>query len=174
MKKEIIEKIKEIFSDEKVEMKEIIVDDVQELFQFQLPEEYVYILKNYPHAYTKTNVGFVSKEKSDFTNKNGLDRCNHFYSYTEIVEKKKLYSFQLPKTIIPIADVDGGNLICMDSKTGMLYNWIHDSIAEKTLYLINERFDEFILSFTVFENNEIKKDDIISGIDDDLINFLLS
>ena len=52
----------------------------------------------------------------------------------------------MPEQFVPIASIDGGNLLCMNRNTGYVYIWIHDN-EEKDVYYAAESIAELILNF---------------------------
>jgi hypothetical protein len=51
-----------------------------------------------------------------------------------------------PNSWLPIAHDSGGNLFCLEEKTGKIYFWDHERLDNKysNHYLIAENFDEFL------------------------------
>ena len=48
--------------------------------------------------------------------------------------------------VIPIADLPGGDLACMDKQDGSIWFWFHDR-EEDNFVMVAESFEEFINGF---------------------------
>lgn len=96
----------------------------------------------------------------------------------DIREAIKTYNEQLPEQIIPIADADGGDLICLDVSEinqGKIYFWDHElRDREQDLFLIADTFTEFIEGLFVVEDDDEDSDieDINIQLSDDLLKML--
>ncbi|WP_416150187.1 SMI1/KNR4 family protein [Salipaludibacillus sp. HK11] len=79
---------------------------------------------------------------------------------------------------MPIADADGGDLICIglkDKYRGKIYYWYHenettDEDGKEYYYLIANSFEEFISKFSFHERKKnVNLDDIELFLDEDLL-----
>ncbi len=120
----------------------------------KISEEYWTVIQNYAGVYIKEEVCFKSIEKSKLTSENGYDRINKFLEFSTILKTIEIYREQIPMEYIPIAEKDGGNFLCVDSKTGYIYIWVHDEIQNKNMFLVAKSFETFINSLERVENEE--------------------
>ncbi|MBU8573803.1 SMI1/KNR4 family protein [Bacillus pumilus] len=94
----------------------------------------------------------------------------------DIREAIKTYKEQLPEQIIPIADAEGGDLICLDVSEinqGKIYFWDHElRDREQDLFLIADTFTEFIDGLFVVEDEDSDIEDIDIQLSDDLLKML--
>ena len=122
---------------------------LQGYFDIQIVLEYQYILENYAGAYVREDYGFRSLEKTPLTDKRGFDTVISFFALqgrNNIFEKYEMYKQQLPIELMPIGDIDGGNLLCMNRRNGYLYCWVHDEDANN-IHLVHRSFSDLIESF---------------------------
>ncbi|KOS49082.1 hypothetical protein AN272_20350 [Bacillus amyloliquefaciens] len=87
------------------------------------------------------------------------------------------YKEQMPDWIIPIADADGGDQICLGVKgeaAGKVYFWDHElTNGVKDTFLVANSFSDFIQSLFIEEatDGDDEDDGILSiELDDDLLN----
>ncbi|PSA93501.1 SMI1/KNR4 family protein [Bacillus atrophaeus] len=85
------------------------------------------------------------------------------------------YEEQMPDWIIPIADGDGGNQVCLGVKgeaAGKIYFWDHElTNGVKDTFLVANSFSDFIQSLFIEEVSDDEDDGILSiELDDDLLN----
>ncbi|WP_318010246.1 SMI1/KNR4 family protein [Bacillus sp. 28A-2] len=89
----------------------------------------------------------------------------------DIREAIKTYKEQLPE----IADVDGGDLICLDVSEinqGKIYFWDHElGDGEQDLFLIANTFTEFIEGLFIVEDDDDDISSIYMEIHSNLNNF---
>ncbi len=139
--------------------KEKIVEElikIQHSFEIEISEEYKYILENYAGICLKDNYGFKSLERTPLTDKKGYDSMMLFFPVTgknNICEMYEVYKQQLPYNLIPIGELDGGNLLCINRLNYAIYIWIHDDIKEG-VYLAQNSIVELIESFELLESTE--------------------
>lgn len=132
---------------------------------FKLSEEMIYIIENYEGVFIKENYGFVSENISTFADENGFESLNYFLGFNDkynLFSEFDKYKEQLPSGYIPIATLDGGNLICMDHQ-GYVYIWLHDEQEEKSLFLANRSFEQFIFSIKK-ESSKNKKINVDNAV----------
>ncbi|MBE5894155.1 MAG: SMI1/KNR4 family protein [Lachnospiraceae bacterium] len=150
MNNQYIRKCKEIFEDKyEYELTEIKRKEYSEYFNFEMSEEYEYILENYAGKYIRDNFGFYSLEKTPLTDREGENKVSYFFPLEgkeNIFSIYETYKSQLPLDFIPIGEMDGGNLLCVNKKNKSINIWIHDELNKNT-YLVSENFESFIMSF---------------------------
>ncbi len=156
-KREFERKCDEIFESEQ-EMQDIKTElkRLQEYFDFEVSPEYQYILERYAGIYIRENYGFQSLEKTPLTDKHGFDTVSFFFSLKDrnnIFAEYEMYKQQLPLNLIPIGELDGGTLLCLNRITNGVYIWIHDEEGKNT-HLVQNNIYNFILSFREMEYEE--------------------
>ena len=69
----------------------------------------------------------------------------------DLLQTNDVYSGRLPENVLAIAEAAGGNLICLDLKTGEVYWWDHEEEAVEDelqsfeiMYLLASSFPEFL------------------------------
>jgi len=88
------------------------------------------------------------------------------YDISKILDR---YIHRIPKNHIPIAELPGGDQLCMDvninsSEYGKIYSWDHENESNgeyENVYLVANSFSDFINSF----QKEEKENDIDSSIE---------
>ena len=76
-----------------------------------------------------------------------------------------MYKDQLPIGIFPIAEMDGGNYLCM-SNNNEVYTWLHDCVEGKDLFLASPSISKFILSIEKMPEEDIDISQIKSEYSD--------
>lgn len=149
MNKDFIKKCEEIF-----ETKNTTTIDKQKLEEYEnfvglkLSPEFLYILENYEGAMINEGYGFVSQQISPFANVEGYETFSEFIGLNtkyDLLRTYDMYKEQLPSGIYPIAEMDGGNFICI-SQDEKIYIWLHECIEQDGLFLVNTSLEKFILS----------------------------
>ncbi|PRS09664.1 SMI1/KNR4 family protein [Bacillus atrophaeus] len=126
------------------------------------------------------NVVFPVLEKNPWAVENKL-RLGIFYGFGlddddfNIATLAETYEDQMPDWIIPIADADAGNQICLGIKgkgSGKVYFWDHElTNGIKDTFLIADSFEDFIQILSVEEDSDEEDDGILfMELDDDLLN----
>ncbi|GEM_PF-840965 len=184
----IEKKLKEILDNalntEKKEHPEGEIIDIQKKYNITLPLEYKLFVLKYGNSYIKDNIFYKAIEKSPWTPEDGFDSLGFFYGLEndskDLRKMIEAYLGRISDNLIPIADCDGGNELCIGVKgnsKGKVYFWNHENqnviSAENTknLYLVAESFSDFVMSFEVHERiSKIDLDDVEIWLDDDLLN----
>lgn len=128
------------------------------------------------------NVLFPSLEENPVASNNHL-RLGLFYGFGvddadfDVISMTVTYEEQMPDWIIPIADGDGGDQICLGVKgeaAGKVYFWDHElTNGVKDTFLVANSFSDFIQSLFIEEATDVDDEDdgILSiELDDDLLN----
>lgn len=157
MNENYVRKCKEIFEEE-CERRDINEDLklIESHLKFEISAEYQYILERYAGKYVQENYGFKGLEKTPLTDKNGYDSVSYFFPMNgkdNVRDKYVTYKEQLPTELIPIAEMDGGNLLCLNRVTNEIYSWIHDE-AGKNVHLVQGNMSDFINSFVKIEHEK--------------------
>ena len=162
--KQIIAILEDLFEDEnKVYVSEEIKQRYYKLTGMKINKLYQYILEHYSDVFSNDGYGYKAIEKSPFSG-DGLDSFSDFIGLTgdrNVFSEYEAYREQLPEGFYPIAHIDGGNLLCMESKTGNIYTWLHDESESNCLFLAQKSLEDFILNIVKDESDH---DDNDSGI----------
>lgn len=144
------------------------LDTYENLIGFKICPELIYILENYERVMLKEGYGFVPEQPSPFSN-NGYETFTEFIGLNtkyNLITTYEMYKEQLPLGIFPIAEMDGGNYLCI-SKNNEIYVWLHDCIEEKDLFLANSNINKFILSIEKMPEEDIDISQVKSDYSDD-------
>ncbi|MBY0595220.1 SMI1/KNR4 family protein [Bacillus bingmayongensis] len=79
----------------------------------------------------------------------------------------EFYHETLPAIIFPIADLPGGDLVCMDKESNKIYFWFHE-MEDENIFLVAENFQEFIMSFQHEQVERANLDDIKLNLSSEL------
>lgn len=186
MNESVVKKMNEIM-DKDISAKNDVLSEndiirLEQTYEIRIPFEYKEFLKEYGGCYVKDDFMYMLKEASPVTPEDGFDSIGYFYGSRNenIFDVIKANINTLGKELLPIADADGGDLICMGTEgvyKGKIYYWYHEGAFENEedkrgkIYLIAESFDEFILNFRRHERDlNIDLDDIEITLDDDLLD----
>lgn len=158
------------------------IGKIEQIYETELPSDYSEFLEEYGGCFIKDNRMYQPIEETPLTPKDGFESIGFFYGITNdtyniesIIES---YKGLLGNTIMPIADADGGDLVCIGLKgkcRGKIYYWYHEGEklnknGEEYYYLIANSFDEFILKFSFHEReNDVNLDEIELFLDEDLL-----
>lgn len=150
-------KCNEIFEREReIQDIEPELEQLQEYFDLEVPAEYQYILERHTGIYIREDYGFKSLEKTPLTDENGFDTMSFFFPLKDrnsIFAVYEMYKQQLPVGLIPVGELDGGNLLCLNRVTNGIYVWIHDEEGRNT-HLAQSSMYDFILSFRKTEHEK--------------------
>lgn len=156
------------------------IDTIERIYGVDLPLEYKNFLLEYGGCFIKDNRMYQPIEITPVTPEDGFDSMGGFYGITkdayDIESIIQTYMDILGSIVMPIADADGGDLICIgltDKYRGKIYYWYHEEETideEEQYYLIANSFEEFILKFTSHEREEnVNLNDIELFLDEDLL-----
>jgi cell wall assembly regulator SMI1 len=93
---------------------------------------------------------------------------NRFLGASEMIESRERLHGRLPATLLPIADAEGGNRICIsvaEHELGAIYFWDHELEhlgADKAADRIAASFDDFISQLRVMSRDELPPHRVIS------------
>lgn len=128
----------------------------REYFELEASAEYQYILERYAGIYIREEYGYRALERTPLADESGFESMPCFFPLKgryNVFDKYGMYRQQLPENFIPIGELDGGNLLCMDRVTEGIYIWIHDE-EEKDAWLAQKNLNDLILSFEKTEHKE--------------------
>lgn len=172
MNKDFIKKCEEIF-----ELKNTNTIDKKKLEEYEkvvglkFGSEFLYILENYEGVMINEGYGFVSQQISPFANMEGYETFSEFIGLNtkyDLHRTYEMYKEQLPLGVYPIAEMDGGNFICI-SQEGKIYIWLHECIEQDGLFFVNTNLEKFVLSIEKMptDNTEIDISQIEAEYSDD-------
>ncbi|MFT0804042.1 SMI1/KNR4 family protein [Bacillus swezeyi] len=156
------------------------IEEIEKSFSIDLSDDYKEFLLKYGECMIiEDNLVFPVLEDTPLTDE-GLLPLGFFYGLEknryDIRNIRDIYFDQMPEWVLPIADAEGGDQICIavkGEKTGKIYFWDHElRNGQKDLFLIANSFNDFIQSLFVQETLEDGKDDGIVSfeLDEDLLN----
>ncbi|EOP59975.1 SMI1/KNR4 family protein [Bacillus cereus] len=158
------------------------IETIERIYGVDLPLDYKEFLLEYGGCFIKDNRMYKAIEVNPVTPEDGFDSIGGFYGITndayEIESIIQTYKDILGSSVMPIADADGGDLICIglkDKYRGKIYYWYHEGETinedgKEYYYLIANSFEEFILKFSIHERKKsVNLDDIELFLDEDLL-----
>lgn len=109
------------------------IETIKRIYGVDLPLDYKEFLLEYGGCFIKDNRMYQPIEVTPVTPKDGFDSIGGFYGITsdayEIESIIQTYKDILGSSVMPIADADGGDLICIGLKNkyrGKIYYWYHE------------------------------------------------
>lgn len=129
------------------------IKNLEEKYKIKLPLDYSFYLQHYGNDYIREDYCFFpSKDLSNKT-KQAQFEIDSFYGFyndeNNIVDKINFYKDLLPADFIPIADLPGGDLVCLgtrDDTLNKIYFWFHE-MDGNNIYLVSDSFESFIMNF---------------------------
>ena len=116
---------------------------------FDLPDSYRMILKTIRGGVAfDLGARFKSDEPSPLADEQGFLGLEILYGPGDgrfgIERYVTRYEDELPPSLVPIGASFGGNLVCIDSKTGAIFFWHHESLRGEGTWRVAPSFDEFL------------------------------
>jgi len=100
----------------------------------------------------------------------------NFLGARGIVTQRARLRGRLPENMLPIADAEGGNLICIsvdEGDVGGIYFWDHELDGEKALERLAASFDDFVSKLRVLSREDLPAAKVISvQIDPDFLKMV--
>lgn len=153
--KNYIEKLNDIV-DMNIERKNILnnikeVCEIEKFINVNFSKAYKYFLLNYASCFIKDTYYFKSLEENPLTPTDGFESVGVFYG-KNLIGKTELYSKELNDKYIPIAESDGGDILCIgieETTKDKVFFWSHDDENKfgKRFFLVANSFEQFIMSF---------------------------
>ncbi|WP_404445886.1 SMI1/KNR4 family protein [Sutcliffiella horikoshii] len=132
------------------------IEKIEEKHNIQLPNDYKYYLKYYGNDYIKEDYRLTPSLKIKQIQNISQFEIDSLYGLNNdennLEDKIRIYKEILPDTLIPIADLPGGDLICM-GEDDKIYVWFHDMEGEN-IFLVSNSFKDFIFSISRVQNEE--------------------
>jgi SMI1 / KNR4 family (SUKH-1) len=140
-------------------------------YQIDFPKDYICYLEEYGNDYIDPSYKCIPQEAPFDFNELEFEIDSIFGLHPDVnnlIEQIESYQGIIPEHVFPIADLPGGDLVCMNKKTGAVYFWFHDREGHK-MSKVFDSFREFILSFIKVEeqtsNAEIVEITLENGLD---------
>ena len=141
-------KLVEILDDTVIKISKKNIEQINAFFtayNISSGEDYVYFLENHGNDYIKDGYVFRCKNVDDIEYETDM-----FFGLEEttgnIVEELRRYEQIIPSEVFPIADMPGGDLVCMHKKSGKVFFWFHEENGDN-LKVIADSFMDFIMGF---------------------------
>lgn len=170
MNNEILNKLgAHVLKGDKTPNNENELKKIESFLKIELSETHKSILNNYGGAIVfDEGAKYKPKTQSPVDDPQGFQNIEVFYGVLDddngLLNQNKMYSRQLPSTVITIGEAPGGNQICINRQDGRVLFWHHEAESEdKTLFEIAPSFDEF---FSQLEPDNGSQPSVSSGIDD--------
>ena len=102
----------------------------------------------------------------------GFQDISFFYGVGteyDVSRMLKIYIHRIPENYIPIAELPGGNQLCIDANSnspdyGRIYLWDHENECDggfENVYQVANSFSDFIASFEKEKNNNEEDDSVV-------------
>ncbi len=137
-----------------------------------IPPHYKYFLEHYGEGNFETDAHYRPIKNNPLMSSEGFQDISFFYGIGteyDISRMLKIYIHRIPKNHIPIAELPGGNQLCLDVNRddpnyGKVYIWDHENECDggfDNVYQVADNFSDFIASFEKEEGKINKEDDSI-------------
>lgn len=135
-----------------------LISQFEDSNNVKLPDEYKYFLEHYGECNFETDSVYRPIKNTPFANSEGFQEISFLYGIGtdyDISKMLKAYSQRMPKGFITIAELPGGNQLCMDLKSnssnyGKIYLWDHENECDRgfeNIYPVADHFSGFVNSF---------------------------
>lgn len=131
------------------------ISQIQRVFGFDLPEPYIAFLHTRNGGRPEPNISDLAEAQdwgvgvSEFF---GIDQSPD----VDLLEQRLFFEERVPEDLLPVADAEGGNLICLaltGEHRGAVFFWDHEWESEENeppgyenLHQIAPDFDAFLVS----------------------------
>ncbi|WP_397538210.1 SMI1/KNR4 family protein [Rummeliibacillus pycnus] len=150
----------------------------EENHNLKLPQDYVFYLKHYGNDYIREDFRFIPLIELPKTIKQTQFEIDSFYGLNNdenrLDDKINIYQDILPGDLFPIADLPGGDLVCMGKqgdKHNKIYIWFHEMDGEN-VFLVCDSFGNFIENFKRINVEKNTLDNVKLNLGDKLNDFL--
>ena len=130
------------------------VEEIAKENDLVLSEEYSFYLQHYGNDYINEGYCFVDSKESALGQKSyNIDSIFGLYDDVNSINKQaEAYNNIIPQHLFPIAEMPGGDLVCMDKVNGGISFWFHD-MDGNNLFPMADSFQDFILRFDKCEED---------------------
>jgi len=147
-----------------------LIRNFEETSNLILPDEYKYFLENYGECNFENDAIYEPVMLTPSMDPDNFQDISFFYGVgtdNDLSRMLKVYIQRIPQDYVPIAELPGGDQLCMDvginsSNYGKVYLWDHENECNggiENTYLVANSFSDFIDSFK--EGNSKTEDDSI-------------
>ncbi|WP_026659237.1 SMI1/KNR4 family protein [Butyrivibrio sp. AC2005] len=173
MNDRFLNKLQEVLDDTLHDLTEKTDDQVKAFFDnygVHYDEYYAYFLKHHGNDYVKDDYWFICKDDDGNMEQYMVDMLFGLQDCLgNIFDEIKDWADVVMDDVIPIADLPGGDLACMNKQDGSIWFWFHDR-DEDNFVMVAESFEEFINGFEKEENEKtIDLSTVKIELDDDLV-----
>ncbi|MEI3612819.1 SMI1/KNR4 family protein [Pseudogracilibacillus sp. SO30301A] len=154
------------------------INNLEIKYEIKLPRDYSFYLQHYGNDYIREDYCFIpSKDLSNNIKQVQFEIDSIYGLYNDennIEDKINFYKDLLPDDLIPIADLPGGDLVCIgtkDDKQNKIYFWFHEMDGEN-IYLVSDSFENFIMNFKRLDVEKNSLENVNLNISDKLNTFL--
>ncbi|MFN2747229.1 SMI1/KNR4 family protein [Bacillus sp. z60-18] len=156
------------------------IEEIEKSLSINLSDDYKEFLLKYGECMImEDNLVFPVLEDTPLSDE-GVLPLGFFYGLEDnrydIRNVRDIYFDQMPEWVLPIADAEGGDQICIGvkgEKKGKIYFWDHElRDRQQDLFLVANTFSDFIQSLFVKDTPKKNKNDGVISIelDEDLLN----
>lgn len=132
------------------------IKKIEEKHNINFPNDYFYYLKYFGNDYIKEDFRLIPSLEFQKLKKQSQFEIDSLYGLNndENNLEDKIFSYKeiLPDNMIPIADLPGGDLICIGDGD-KVYVWFHEMEGEN-IFLVSNSFKDFIFSISRVQNQE--------------------
>ncbi|MEH6949676.1 SMI1/KNR4 family protein [Bacillus sp. JJ634] len=154
------------------------VKTLEEKHNLEFPNDYDFYLKHYGNDYIREDFRFIPSIELPKTIKQTQFEIDSIYGLNNdennLDDKIISYKDILPGDLIPIADLPGGDLICI-GKQGDNYNkvyiWFHEMDGDN-VFLVSDSFEGFIYNIKRIKTEKSTIDNVKLNLGDKLNTFL--
>ncbi|MGE8078325.1 SMI1/KNR4 family protein [Peribacillus loiseleuriae] len=178
LKKKLEEIIDFDIKEEEITWDEDSIKILEESYKLKLPLDYVFYLQHYGNDYIREDYRFIPTTELPQKINQSQFEIDSIYGLNNdennLEEKIKFYKDILPDDLLPIADLPGGDLVCMGKKNdnqNKIYIWFHEMDGEN-VYLVVESFGEFVKYFKSIKVEKGKKENVKVKLSGKLNDFL--
>lgn len=150
------------------------IKNLEEKYHIKLPECYSFYLQQYDNDYIREDYGFIPSKLLPNSSGPMLYVIDSIYGLdrdeNNIENNVTLPQDRLPADLMPIADLPGGDLVCIgirENKQNKIYFWFHEKM-EENVCLVADSFENFIMNFKKIEVERNNVDPVRFNVSDKL------
>lgn len=154
------------------------IKNLERKYAIKISEDYSFCLKHFGNDYIKENYRFIPPENLSTKMKLTHYEIDSFYGLhndeNNFEDKINFYKDVLPTDLIPIADLPGGDLVCIgitSDTQNKIYIWFHD-LEGQNLFLVSDSFKSFIMNFKRIHVEGNNLENVTLNLSDELNAFL--
>lgn len=146
-----------------IKFNESLISELERGTKIDLVREYIDFLRKYNGGIPEPNIVVLDKEEIKSFSVTSFFGVG-LESYDDLVTQYNLFKHRIPEGCLPIARVEGGNIVCiclLPERYGFIYLWDHDvellydkPSAFEHLIPIAKSFEEFLNRLTPYNPEE--------------------